>query len=131
MRAWLYGIATNLIHRHRRGEQRRYRALAREDEGPSGQPHDELVAAQVSAQALRRELGMALAGLSRRERDALLLVALGGLDYAEAAAALGIPYGTVCSRLNRARRKVRTALGGSDPSRERPDNDNAEGYTNG
>jgi RNA polymerase sigma-70 factor (ECF subfamily) len=47
----------------------------------------------------------------------LLLVAFGDLDYHEVAAALGIPYGTVCSRLNRARRKVRAALGGADPTR--------------
>jgi RNA polymerase sigma-70 factor (ECF subfamily) len=40
----------------------------------------------------------------------LLLMALGDLDHHEIAAALDIPYGTVCSRLNRVRRKVRAAL---------------------
>jgi len=131
VRAWLYGIATNLIRRHRRGEQRRYRALARADSPLAVQAHDEQVAAQVSAQALRRELAVALAGLSRRERDTLLLVALSGLDYAEAAMALGIPYGTVCSRLGRARRKVREALGGSDPTREWLETANPKGQPNG
>jgi RNA polymerase sigma factor (sigma-70 family) len=117
VRAWLYGIATNLIHRHRRGELRRYRALARGAGDLPGEAHDDQVAARVTAQGVQRELARALAGLSARERDALLLVALGGLDYAEAAAALGIPDGTVSSRLNRARRKLRAALGGTDPTR--------------
>jgi DNA-directed RNA polymerase specialized sigma24 family protein len=45
----------------------------------------------------------------------LLLVALAELSYPEVAAALGIPYGTVCSRLSRARRHVRGALGDINP----------------
>jgi RNA polymerase sigma-70 factor (ECF subfamily) len=47
-----------------------------------------------------------------------MLIALAGLDYSETAQALGIPYGTVCSRLNRARRRLRQALGGSNPAGE-------------
>jgi RNA polymerase sigma-70 factor (ECF subfamily) len=129
VRAWLYGIATNLIHHHRRGEQRRYRALARAGAGLLVDGHDDRVAARVSAQGVQRELARALASLSTRERDALLLVALSGLDYAEAAAALGIPYGTVCSRLNRARQKVRKALGGSDPTRDWLESDDTKEYT--
>jgi RNA polymerase sigma-70 factor (ECF subfamily) len=44
----------------------------------------------------------------------LLLVALADLTHAEVAAALGIPYGTVGSRLSRARRQLRAALGPRD-----------------
>ncbi|MET8121634.1 RNA polymerase sigma factor [Micromonospora sp. NPDC005189] len=116
VRAWLYGIATNLIRRQRRSEQRRYRALAR---APRDQPvvgHDERITAMVSAQSVQRDLAKALAALSARDRDVLLLVALGDLTYHEVAVALEIPYGTVCSRLNRARRKVRKALGDTDPT---------------
>ena len=55
-----------------------------------------------------RELAGALAKLPRGEqREVLLLVALGGLSHADVAAALGIPYGTVGSRLNRVRKKLR------------------------
>ena len=47
----------------------------------------------------------------------LLLVAVAGLSYAEVVFALGIPVGTVGSRLNRARRTIIAALGGSsDPA---------------
>jgi RNA polymerase sigma-70 factor (ECF subfamily) len=111
VRSWLYGIATNLIRRNGRDEERRYRAMARIPDEPSDAGHDERVVVRLSAERIRGELAVALAVLPARDRDVLLLMALGGLDHHEIAAALGIPYGTVCSRLNRARRKVRAALG--------------------
>jgi RNA polymerase sigma-70 factor (ECF subfamily) len=46
----------------------------------------------------------------------LLLVALADLGYDEVAQALGIPYGTVCSRLSRARTRLRKALGAANPA---------------
>jgi len=49
--------------------------------------------------------------LSGGEREVLLLVALGDLSNTDVAAALGIPYGTVASRLSRARTKLRMANG--------------------
>lgn len=45
----------------------------------------------------------------------LLLVALAGLSYDEVAQALDVPFGTVSSRLNRARKKLRKALGDTNP----------------
>jgi RNA polymerase sigma-70 factor (ECF subfamily) len=116
---WLYGIATNVIRRHRRSEQRLYRALGREGAAQPVGGYEEMVTARVSAQAMHRDLAAALAGLSARDRDVLLLVALGGLDYGQTAVALGIPYGTVCSRLSRARRKLRQVLGGRSHIDER------------
>ena len=112
LRPWLYGIATNLVARHRRVEARRLNAVARADRRASAEPGDlaELAAARVSAQQLRQPLARALAQLPDHDRDVLLLVSLADLSYEEVAAALGIPAGTVGSRLNRARRKVRTAL---------------------
>ncbi|MEV4170905.1 RNA polymerase sigma factor [Nonomuraea sp. NPDC049709] len=111
VRAWLYGIATNLIGKHRRLEARTLRALGRFGPDTDSPGHEESVAVRVSAQSLRPELAAALAGLDRRDRDVLLLVALAGLSHDEIATALGIPYGTVGSRLNRARRKLRALLG--------------------
>ena len=49
-------------------------------------------------------------------RDALLLVAWADLTYEETAAALGVPVGTVRSRVSRARSTMRAALGGVDPT---------------
>src|SRR2546423_1554487 len=51
------------------------------------------------------------------DRHALLLVA-DGLSYAEAAQALGVPPGTLSSRVARARRKLRARLGGVNPADE-------------
>jgi RNA polymerase sigma-70 factor (ECF subfamily) len=68
------------------------------------------VADQVAAQRLRPQLGEALATLARDDRDVLLLIAVAGLSYAEVAQALSIPSGTVGSRMNRARTKMRRLL---------------------
>jgi RNA polymerase sigma-70 factor (ECF subfamily) len=118
VRAWLYGIATNLIRRHHRDEERRYRALGRAGAAAPDTVHgdDERVVARVTALTVQRDLDAALRALNAGDRDVLLLVALAGLNYAEVAAALGIPTGTVGSRLNRARAAVRAALGGTDPT---------------
>ncbi|WP_116023192.1 RNA polymerase sigma factor [Thermomonospora umbrina] len=110
-RAWLYGIATNLIGRHRRSEVRLYRALSRSTTREDTGDHAARVADRVSAQRIGPDLARGLAGLSKGDRDALLLVACAQFSYAEVARALNIPVGTVGSRINRARRKLRTALG--------------------
>ena len=115
VRTWLYGIATKVIGRHRRAETRALRALARLGPGRATEEHTERVDARVSAEGVRGELAGAIARLPRGQRDVLLLVALADLSHAEVAAALGISYGTVGSRLNRARTTLRRALGGTDP----------------
>ena len=115
-RPWLYGIATRLIGRHRRDEVRFFRAIARTGVDPAAEPVADQAIDRVAAQAASRELAAAVAALSRAQRDVLLLVA-SGLSYQEAGRALGVPAGTVSSRLARARRKVREALGGQDPTR--------------
>jgi RNA polymerase sigma factor (sigma-70 family) len=113
-RPWLFGILTREIAGHRRREKTRYTTHVPEHPGAEG--FDERVSADVTAQATRRELGRALAGLARGDRDVLLLIAWGQLSYEETAQALKIPIGTVRSRLSRARRKVRAALGDADPT---------------
>ncbi|WP_217544641.1 RNA polymerase sigma factor [Streptomyces sp. GbtcB6] len=116
-RPWLFGIATNLVGRHRRAEARRFRALSRL---PEPVEHEEPVADRAvdraGATGVRRQLAAALGGLSARHRDVVLLVAWAGLDYEEAAEALGVPVGTIRSRLHRARGRLREALGGTDPT---------------
>jgi RNA polymerase sigma factor (sigma-70 family) len=116
-RPWLYGIATTLVARHRRDERRFLRALSRTGADPLPEPMADTVISRVAAQEEERRIAKALAGLSRGDRDVLLLVAWGDLSYEEVAQALGVPVGTVRSRLHRARKKARTVFGG-DQTRE-------------
>lgn len=115
-RPWLYGIATHLIGRHRRAEIRLYRALARTGADPVIEPFTDRVDDRVSAGHASRQLAAALARLSADLRDTVLLAAWSNLSYEEIAAALGVPVGTVRSRLSRARGKLRQSLGDTDPS---------------
>ncbi len=123
-RPWLYGIATNLTGRHRRTEIRMYRALARTGRDPVTEPFTDRVDAVVSAAHAGTRLAAALAKLPAAYRDALLLVTWGDLSYEQAAVALGVPVGTVRSRVHRARSKLRRALGGTDPSALREEQGN-------
>lgn len=109
-RPWLYGIAANLIGKHRRSEVRALRALARTGHDPVAETWSEESDERMVADASSRRLAAALASLSPDDRHTLLLVAWADLTYAEVAEALDIPVGTVRSRLNRARTRVRTAL---------------------
>jgi RNA polymerase sigma-70 factor (ECF subfamily) len=115
-RPWLYGIATNLIGRHHRDEIRLYRALARTGADPVTEAFTDRVDDRVSAGTATRRLAAGLAGLPAELRDTLLLVTWGDLSYEEAAMALGVPVGTVRSRVSRARGKLRRALGGTNPA---------------
>lgn len=109
-RPWLYGIAANLVRRHHRAESTRYRALARVPVALVALDTSHEAITSADAAALRPRLAEALAGLKPADRDVLLLLAWGQLDQAEVAAALGIPVGTVRSRLHRARRQLRPVL---------------------
>jgi len=113
VRPWLYGIATNLVGDRRRAEVRRYRALSRAGGRmlEAVESHAERVDDAVAAERLGPRLAAALAALGRGDRDVLLLVAIGDLSHEEVALALDIPYGTVGSRLHRARSALRRALG--------------------
>jgi RNA polymerase sigma-70 factor (ECF subfamily) len=114
-RPWLFGIATNLLRRHHRDEVRRLRAYARSGVDPVLDPFEGLEE-RLDASALRRELVESLAGLSREELDVLLLCAWTDLSYPQIGEALGIPTGTVRSRLHRVRRRMRELLGGAEAS---------------
>ena len=57
------------------------------------------------------DVGAALAALAPGDRDVIVLIAWEDLSYEQVAAALDVPVGTVRSRLHRARRQLRAALG--------------------
>ncbi len=111
-RPWLYGIAANLIGKHRRTEVRALKALARTGHDPVAASWSDRSDDRIAVQA---PLAGALAALSPGDRHVLLLVAWADLGYTEVAEALRIPLGTVRSRLNRARRRVRASLS-TDPA---------------
>jgi RNA polymerase sigma factor (sigma-70 family) len=99
---WLYGIASNLLRHHYRTEERQLRAFARTGIDPVGSESvPDFRGADVAA---------AVAALNAEDRETLLLFAWAELGYAEIAQALGVPIGTVRSRLNRARTTVRKLL---------------------
>jgi RNA polymerase sigma factor (sigma-70 family) len=114
-RPWLYGIAHNLLRTHLRSERRQLAAFARHGADPladAGAAAEFSLAEQrADAAAIAARLAGFLAELPDGDRNTLLLFAWADMSYAEVAQALGIPVGTVRSRLNRARRRLRTLLG--------------------
>lgn len=101
LRPWLFKILLNLYRNGRRGSQR---ALHAPLEAVTVEPA--IPASQPQHLALN-EVARALEGIPHQERAALLLVALEGASYAEAAEMLEVPQGTVMSRLHRARARLR------------------------
>ncbi|WP_200301412.1 RNA polymerase sigma factor [Streptomyces adelaidensis] len=115
-RPWLYGIAGNLVGKHRRTEVRALKAPARTGHDPVAASWSQTWVEQTDSRvAAQGPLAGALAALPAGDRHVLLLVVWADLSHQEVARALDIPVGTVRSRLNRARRKVRTRLG-ADPA---------------
>ncbi len=113
-RSWLFTILHNLAVNRLRQTARRGPHVAIEDAG-------EIAFAQAPAQedSLRhKELMGALNSLPEDQRSVLLLICVEDLTYAEAAQVLGIPIGTVMSRLSRAReRLLRTMEAGVEDKR--------------
>ena len=105
MRAWLFGIMHNL-----HVDQVRKPSLPTEEldeDTPAMVSHH-----QVSDGLEMRDLDTALRSLPPEQREILLLVALEEMSYEEVAATLGLPLGTVMSRLSRARQKLRAHMEG-------------------
>ena len=116
-RPWLFGIASNLVARHHRAEQRRYRAMARTGVDEVSEGHADEVVVRVDATARQGVLASALSEIPAKDRDVLLLVAWAELTSEQAGQALGIPAGTARSRLHRARQRIQAALGHHDHER--------------
>ncbi|MGW5721064.1 RNA polymerase sigma factor [Amycolatopsis sp. NPDC003865] len=114
----LAAIATNLLRNHLRQEVRGFQLTAKAgaEERPE-ENHDTAVAGRVDAAARLRVLARELAALSEQDRDILLLTSWAGLEPAEVAEALGVPAGTVRSRLHRVRHRLQALL---VPTEENP-----------
>jgi RNA polymerase sigma-70 factor, ECF subfamily len=112
-RAWLFGISTNLLRTHLRSRKREHAATDRlvSFMVTEVESHERRVVEQVVAEGEVRALATAVSALGRDDRDVLLLTSWARLDSNEVAAALGIPVGTVRSRLFRVRRSLRIRSG--------------------
>jgi RNA polymerase sigma factor (sigma-70 family) len=107
-RPWLYGIATNLLAKHRRREARRIHAMARLAAQRLSPVDDaDRVSVVVDASKHWQRVAQAVMSLPEPERDALMLHVWEALSYEEVADALSLPIGTVRSRIHRARRRLR------------------------
>ncbi len=106
LRTWTFTILLNLDRNRRRGLARKPFLAVIEDIDPAGPP---------GTDGTGRDIERGLVLLPQEQREVLLLVALEGLSYREAAEVQGVPIGTVMSRLSRARTALRTHLEGERP----------------
>lgn len=105
MRAWLFGVMHNL---HVDGVRRpKLHTVVLDDDTP-----EVPVAAAQGERLAVLDLQAALERLPVEQREIILLVALEDMSYAEVAATLGIPIGSVMSRLSRGRARLRSLMDG-------------------
>lgn len=103
-RPWLFGIATNLLRNQWRADRRSHALVA--------ELTPRVAAGGTAPDRAAAEVAELLAALDADQRDVLILHAWEGFSYREIAAALGVPVGTVRSRLARGRAALRSVLAG-------------------
>lgn len=112
-RPWLFGIATNLVRHFWRAELRRHSRVFPTLSDAAVRDHSEEATSRVFFWSQEGTIAHALAQLDDAHLDVLLLVAGPGFTYEEVSFALGIPVGTVRSRISRTRHRLRELLGDS------------------
>ncbi|WP_406218145.1 RNA polymerase sigma factor [Streptomyces canus] len=106
LKPWLLGIATHKAYNANRGLRRRLAFLARSPEPRPVEDFAEETAGRIDDARRLALVHRALSRIGRQDREVLALCVSAGLDYRQAAEALGVPVGTVRSRLSRARARL-------------------------
>ena len=109
LRAWVFAILHNVFI----SDMRRFAARGYDADPFDADDHIDASTIGSGDSNVRLDLERALAGLSTEQRAVVLLVGLEDLGYREAAEVLGIPIGTVMSRLARGRARLRELMEGS------------------
>ena len=110
---WLLGVATNSARNSARSVRRHEQFLRQLPHVPVEPDHSSSIADRVDAEKLVKDLLDGARNLTGGERDALLLCAVNGYSYLEAAEALKVRVGTIRSRVNRAKKKLQAAAAAS------------------
>ncbi|WP_185084731.1 RNA polymerase sigma factor [Nonomuraea muscovyensis] len=118
LRPWLLGIATNVVRNMRRAVRRHRDAMARMPRSETVADFADEVAGRIDDAERLAAVRQAYGRLRRHEQEVVALCVWSGLNYAEAAEALGVPVGTVKSRLARARKRLEP---GSSPRQVKGD----------
>jgi RNA polymerase sigma-70 factor (ECF subfamily) len=114
LRAWLFKMLLNIYRNDARRQRRRGNQVALDE-----LTVETAIPAPQPGRIALAEMAKALETLPLDQREALLLVVLEGVSYQEAAGILGIPAGTLMSRLGRARAALRSLTGTTDEPRLR------------
>jgi RNA polymerase sigma-70 factor (ECF subfamily) len=107
---WLLGVANHTSRNATRSLRRYTHALKRLD-GRRVVPSDDTVVDRIDAETSWHVVSDVVKDLSESEREIVLLVFWSGLSYEATAVALGVPVGTIRSRVSRTRRKLQLQLG--------------------
>lgn len=126
LRPWLLGIATNLGRNAQRARRRYEAALSRLPPPDVVPDFAQALADRIDDAQSVAAVNAALSTLRQAEREVVSLCIGSGLDYAATAEALGIPVGTVRSRLARARKKLAKAVHDQPPRRTEPAGDSGQ-----
>ena len=107
---WLFVAANNACRNTERGRRRTANLLAKTPLTQDVGDHADEVAARIDSERQMQRVLSALRTLKRADQDVVAMCDWEGLSYEEAAAALGVPIGTVRSRLSRARARLKVLL---------------------
>jgi RNA polymerase sigma-70 factor, ECF subfamily len=108
---WLFTVAHNVCRNLARAARRYADHLGTMPEALAVSDHADEVASRIDDERRMQRVLVAMRMVKRHDREVLVMCDWEGLSYIETAAALGIPVGTVRSRLARARQRLRSTLG--------------------